>query len=546
VDEGPKGVGWAILAGGVVLYVALQVSFFPSYYSQADEGCYVSMANVFARGRLSGEGLDMNLYRFSPVGDRLVGGHDPGMGWLLAPFTVFGPRGVFALNVLIHLAGFVVFYLLLRRLGIHPAFSLLYLLHPTLWYYSRNIENDLPAGVFFLIGFYCLLRGGRAIFAAGIFFALVIFVRPVSVVFVAPFLGTWFLLNLLKRREPECQGTWKNAGLLTAGALPILTPLLLYNIFILHSVIGLVPGRSFGSRWFSLWNVPGNILWYGFWLDLLYPLMLILFFLYRGPLRRPAIAAVVAGGGFYMGYGSSGMGTTVSVGGMLSDLVVGPRFLAVVIPIMLLGYCWVLERISQRLGRLFWVSYALGMALLLTGVTAITVVHQRHMDQAAYFRDQLFGNTPKDSLILMDEAVRTRISADVIRPRKLLTVFPFEGGPDMSIRRTSSIAELDNLLVAQGEAYVAELDPGGEVAVSPQTVHDRDMFLNRHPHEVVLDHEKRGWRLKLIRVTPGGVAPDPLGPASERSGHAGEPSCPGNPAAGGGTNGRWAMSEGTL
>ena len=543
MGEGQKRLGWLVLAGGVLFCVVVQAFFFPSYYSQADEGCYVSMAYVFAQGKMSGEGLDMNLYRFINLGGRLVGVHDPGMGWLLAPFTVLGPRSLFAFNIVLHLAGFVVFYLLLRRIGVHPAFSLLYLLHPTLWYYSRNIQNDLPAGVFFLIGFYCLLTGGRAILAAGIFLALAIFVRPVSAVFVAPFLGTWFLLNLLKRGETEYGGTWKKTGMLAAGALPILTALLLYNILVLHSVIGFVPGRSFGSSWFSLRNVPGNILRYGFWLDLFYPFMFLLFFLYRGPLRWPAIATVAAGGAFYLGYGLSGMGTTIAVGGSLSDLVVGPRFFVVVMPIMLLGYCWVLQRISERLGRLFGVSYALGIAVLLAGVTAITVVHQRHMDQSAYFRDQLFGNTPKGSLILMDEAVRTRISGDVTRPRRLLTVFPLESAP------AHSIAELDGLLDAQGEAYVPELRPGGEMAVSPQAAHDRDAFIGRHPHEVVLDVEKGGWRLELIRVKPGGAPRGSMGQAAERSRHGGESPRPGNPAAAAAArqpNGRGAISEGTF
>jgi hypothetical protein len=164
---------------------------------------------------------------------------------------------------------------------------------------------------------------------------------------------------------------------------------------------------------------------------------------------------------------------------------------------MLLTYAWWLDRFAVRFAQPFWVLFTLAMVVAFAGDVGMTMVHQRHMDQAAYFRDQLFGNTPKGSLILMDEAVRSRISGDVTRPRRLLTVFPFGSDP------ANSIAELDSLLDAQGEAYVPELHPGGEVAVSPQTVHDRDTFIGRHPHEVVLEVEKGGWRLKLIRVKPG-------------------------------------------
>ena len=545
IFQGQHVRGWVFLVAGIAAYVGVQAFFFPSYYSQADSGCYVSMAYVFAQGKMSGEGLDMNLYRFMSLGGRLVGVHDPGMGWLLAPFTVFGPRGLFAFNMLLYLAGFVVFYLLLRRIGVHPAFSLLYLLHPTLWYHSRTIVNDFPSGVLFLIGLYCFVIGGRALMASGFFWGLALFVRPAAGIFVGAFLLVWFVQTLLskpadRQSGPGYPGLWKKVGMLAIGAIP---PLFLYNVLVLHSLTGILPGRyPYAGPMWSLAHVPLRLLRYGIVLNVFYPLMLIVFFLYRGRLRWPLTGALIGTLAFYSLCYFYGYEESILVK-PLDALVKGLRYFEGILPVMVLTYAWVLHRLAGRFGKPFWALYAAGVCLLCVAVLAITVVHQRHMDQSAYFRDQLFGNTPKGSLILMDEVVRTRISADVTRPRRLLTVFPLESDP------AHSIAELDGLLDAQGEAYVPELRPGGEMAVSPQAAHDRDAFIGRHPHEVVLDVEKGGWRLELIRVKPGGAPRGSMGQASEQSGHGGESPSPGNPAAAAAArqpNGRGAISEGTF
>jgi len=501
MDEGQERIGRVVLVGGILFYVVLQTFFFPTYYSQADEGCYVSMAFVFANGRISGEGLDVNLYRFSRVDGRLVGEYDCGMGWLLVPFTVFGPRALFAFNILMHLAGFVVFYLLLRRLELHPAFSWLYLLDPTLWYHSRNIVNDLPAGVFFLVGFYFLLVAGRAVLAAGLCFALAIFTRPASVVFVAPFLLAWTVAAFVAAHSrPEGptgrREVWKKIGMLALGAAPPLIALVLYNVTVMHSLLGISQARLAGGQApFSLTHVPFNLLRYGVSLNVLYPGMAVLFFLYRGPLRWPLVVAGLVGGFFYMTYVDWGLGGAVQFGSVES-LVLGPRYLEVVLPLVLVTYAWWADRFARRFGKPVWIAYGIAVLLLLTGDAAMTALHQRHMDQAAYFRNELFGNTPKGALILMDEPVRTRISSDVKRSRKLLTVFPFEEDP------AKSVAGLDDLLARQGEAYVPELFTGGEIAAPPRAVRDRDIFLARHPREVILDVERQGWRLKITRVKP--------------------------------------------
>ena len=155
--------GWVFPIVGLVVYVMLQTGFYPSYHSFADEGCYVSMAFMFAEGKITGETLtdELNFYRFKEVDGRLVSLHDAGLSMLLVPLTWLGTRALFSFNMLVHVMGFVVFYLFVRRWRLHPAFCLLYLLHPTLWYHSRGIVNDLPSGVFLFVGLYLFLLGGH-------------------------------------------------------------------------------------------------------------------------------------------------------------------------------------------------------------------------------------------------------------------------------------------------------------------------------------------------------------------------------------------------
>lgn len=496
--------GRGVLACGILFLIVLTALCYPSYYSQADSGCYVSMANVFARGQVSGEGLDLNLYRFTEVHGRLVGMHDAGFAMLLAPFTFFGDRACFALNLLLFLASFIIFHRALGKLGIHPAFSLLYLLHPTLWYHSRHLTSDFASGAFFLFAFYGLLVGGRARILSGVCFGLSVLVRPASAVYVAPFLAAWFLLALARPEGAGRRGAWKGAGFIALGAVPVVAVLLAYNVGVLHSVSGFIPSRvPTGAHSFALGNVPYNLLRYGVALNVVFPLLIVAFFFYKGPLRWPMFASVALGGTFYMTYIDWGLGGPVAFGGAES-IILGPRYFDVVLPVMLLAYASVLSGLLARHPRLLPAARIAGVAataLLAVGVVAITIVHQRHLDQAACFRDLLFDNTPKDSVVLMDEVVRTRISGDVMHPRRLMAVFPL--GADRDAERKS----LDDILARRGEVYVPLLDVGREMKVDPAAARDREEFIRDHAGRQVLDVEKKGWRLRIIRVIASGAVP---------------------------------------
>ncbi len=498
MNGGQERTAWFVLAGGALFYLLLNALFFPSYYSVADEGCTVGMAHLFARGRATGDGQsDLNLYHFRELNGRLVSVQDAGYPTLLAPLTFFGHLAPFAFNILVHAAGTVVFYLLLRRLGLPGAFCLLYLLHPTLWYHSRSLVNNFPAGVFLLAGVYFFLRGTRASLWAGVCWGLAIVLRPSDVVFLVPLLAAWLVFARVKSRgaapPPDYADVPKRLARVLLGGVPLLVPLLAYNLFVTGTVTGFVAGRVV-SGGYALSNVPSNLLRYGVALNVFYPAMFLLFFFYRGPLRGPLFAAVIVGSFPCMTFVDWGLGAATR-SALVENVILGPRYLEGILPLMILAYAAVLHPLALRFGRAFWGVFAAGVLLLAVGDAAITVVHQRHMDQAAFFRDQLFGRTPKGALILMDETVRSRISADVVRPRRLALAFPFDAD--------NGLARLDALLREHGEAYVPVLRTGGEADATPDVDRDREAFLARHPSEAVVDVSRKGWHLTIARVRPG-------------------------------------------
>ena len=497
-SAGNRGV--LVLLAGLVVYGLMAVFFYPCHYAPADEGCYISMAFLFASGRLTAETVeDLNVYRFTSVDGRLIGIHGAGLSGLLVPFTDFGDMGPFAFNILLHATGFVFFYLILRRMKVHPVFSLLYLLHPTLWYHSRNVVNDLPSGILLLIGFYFFIREKPSAPAAGIFWGLSLLIRPVTMVFLVPLVLTWFVIATVKARrstqvDPVYRDARRKVMLLAAGVLPLMALLVTYNLLVPGNVTGYVPRRVIPAG-FSIGHVPRNLLRYLITLNLVYPLMLILFFFYHGMQRWPLIVGVLAGSLFYMTYVDWGGGDPTRFG-LLESVVLGPRYLEPVVPLMVMTYAWVLQRVARYFKKPFWVLYGVAMLAILAADVGATVVHQRHMKKAAYFRDLLFDHTPRRSLILMAEPARSRISGSILRPRRLVAVFPLVCHPDEALPR------LDRLVQRYGEGYVTCFSVAGEMTSPVRTYEDREAFIRRHPHETVLDIEKDGWRLKIIRVTP--------------------------------------------
>jgi len=125
-------------------------------------------------------------------------------------------------------------------------------------------------------------------------------------------------------------------------------------------------------------------------------------------------------------------------------------------------------------------------------------MHQRHMDQAARFRDVLFDNTLRGAVVLMDETTRTRISADVLRLRRLVPAFPVTTDSAEALKR------LEEILRTEGVVYVTRLDLKAADATSPDPCEERTAFTNAHPHTVMFDEQHDGWRLRITRVLKAG------------------------------------------
>ena len=163
---------WAGLLALMLGYAALFAAYYPPpVVGIEDEVGFINQALVWSRGSLTAEGAGLpGLPDFTPVGDVHVSVRHPGRSLVLLPFlAVGGLRATPASGLLIHLATTLIAALTLARMGRHPAWAALVLLHPTMALYSRTALADEAAGAGLLgAGLALTYPGAAAAVAAGL------------------------------------------------------------------------------------------------------------------------------------------------------------------------------------------------------------------------------------------------------------------------------------------------------------------------------------------------------------------------------------------
>jgi hypothetical protein len=322
---------------------------------------------------------------------------------LLAPATWFGWRAAFAVNLLLHLLGFVVFARVLRRLGLPAWGALLYLGHPTLVYYSRTLMSDVLAGVLVLAAFAAWWGNGRSgALRAGLWLGLSVSARTTNVVLLVLF-GLAAAVQALAARRGH-----RRVLALAAGALPPLLALAAY-----HQV-------AFGKWWRGTagyederdglgtagqfgWHVVGSgIEHYALALALVFPAMLLGALLYRGRDRLLVQTVALGFTAFFCFYYSRDRAD-----GVLATAIVGLRFLVPVLPLYLLGYVDAIRRwLPAGAARL---APAAAMIVALVGTIGVHVRHDAALQRADAERRALYAATTEGSVILCDTATRKRL-----------------------------------------------------------------------------------------------------------------------------------------
>lgn len=378
----------------VFIFLSIFFLFYPPTYAISDEAIYFSMAHVVSHGTL-----------FPDQSDYFVPGTITGLehriskfpvGWpiLLSPLCKFGWRFLFILPLSLHLIGFYYFRKILNFFGIDSTFSFLYLLFPTSVFHSRTLMSDLPAAVFFLIGFYHAVQNQkRSLVLAGIFFGISLWIRYASLVVIAPLIAVLFFRDLKSKIIP-----------LLFGLAPFVILLGIYNHVALgnpfvigYSKIG-IPLRSTFSLEYLLQHLPKYFLY----LNLIYPLMGISLFFYHANRRLEIFSCVVVLLTFYSAYFWFDSGTS-----FIQSAIKSLRFLLPIIPLLLIAYLYCLDSYILKKVTIGtkW-QLATVCAIFLSAITfGIQYKHQEYLQRQKHFSDLIYKETPEDSSIVANMEV---------------------------------------------------------------------------------------------------------------------------------------------
>ena len=372
---------WKLLAIAMMGYAALYLIFFPPLPGIIDEIGYINQATFWSRGAISAEGAGI-----SSVGDlafargRHVSYRHPGMSVLLLPFVKVG-EGMFALGLVIQIAITFVAGRILRQWRISPIWALLVLFHPTLLLYSRTVMADGVATLMVLVAFLSLYTLKRPYLLMGLVLGFATGTRMQSAIFLVA-LGTWTLF----------QRDYKGVLSMAAASLVSGVPLVIFNWTLFHSITGYQFSEGFISATHIINNVPFDLLA----LTCIWPMMLPIALLNRRvPKRAAVIAAVTSHFALLACYHHRDQASS-----LLETLVVWPRLLQPIIPLLILSYC---HALSTRIRRpMPTATIALVIVACLAAQSAVFWRHQNHLKWLLAAKKETYLKLQPESRVLMN------------------------------------------------------------------------------------------------------------------------------------------------
>jgi len=367
-------------------------------YSIEDENNYLGMSYVFASGKVFPDEADIKLVSILQVGEHLVSKYPPGNSILLIPFILFNWKGVFLLNLLLHIISFIFFVKILKQFNLPAIYSLLFLYFPSLTLYMRTIMSDYPTAFFTLAGFFAYLLAGNWLFLSGVLIGYSCFIRYTNIVIFGAFLIVLcypFFRNLILKENSY--DSLKRLIIFILGFLPFAIIILYYNYYTLGSpfltVYSILDINNYAFGWEHFKN---NFLFYLKALIILYPFMIISIIFYKG--RERVLVHLIFFGilvfySFYFHLPNFGTG--------LQRYIVGIRFLLPAIFTGILTYAVFLEKISEKT-KFLRTGIFIILNLLIIPYIGISYRHYNYLKDWAVFRDFYYANTIGDSLTVCD------------------------------------------------------------------------------------------------------------------------------------------------
>jgi len=369
----------ALWVFGVLVFAALAVAFYPTAIGIKDESVYLTEPYIFRAGTVFADVAHVSVIFAALNGRHVLPVYPPGVGALLLPATLITWRAAFAVPLLLQLAGFLLFRVLLGQLGIRRGWAVLYLFYPSLVLFSRTLMSEVPSATLLLLALVLYTRGTlRSRIAAGVALGALGFIRYANPITAALFLAAALLRDIAENRVGDIM---RRPLRVLPRAVPLLCGFVLTTalliVYDLHAYGGPL-GPEVGT--FGLRYLPGHVLEYAGVLVLIWPLMLFAPLLYRGLLRVEAsvttYGTLLVMSAWYYAEDTHGFG---------ENMLTIPRLLLPAIPLWLVAYAGVLDR-AARIERTYWRAVRAVAAIGAIGMIGISIAHERYLDQAATAR----------------------------------------------------------------------------------------------------------------------------------------------------------------
>jgi 4-amino-4-deoxy-L-arabinose transferase-like glycosyltransferase len=395
---------WSVLGICAGCYAVGFALFPPRALIIADENLYVTQAATFAAGKVT---VQVPELFSSEVSRQLPSDYPPGTSVLQTPFVWMGGwRSAPWASVLSLLVTLGLLAAWLSSEGFSPLYALLFLTYLPALVLGRVGMSDVPSGAIVTASLYLFWRGmrGRPLlwFAAGLLAGLSLLFRETNALVFAPFLiGAWI----------RGERTWP----LLCGAAVGIGVRLLVAFLLFGSPLYI---RNSGSGW-SLSAMVHNAPLYLVALVLLVPGGLIAVAFYRGSRRHEVIASVLLVLLFFALYDYS-----ASESGRAKQLVLGPRYLIPVVPLVVLAIAEVATRLRKKVlgepvGRSAWWAVFLGAPAALAAFAVHPAIDRWSKGQAA-IKDAIYSGTSEGSVLVTNNSASQKFISRVYGSRLMV------------------------------------------------------------------------------------------------------------------------------
>ncbi|MEK6958080.1 MAG: hypothetical protein AABW99_03830 [archaeon] len=403
-------------AMALIVFSLIFLSFFPHIYASIDEHTFLKNALLLRNGSISEPNPELACRSNIFTAQGYVGGQFIGKSVFLLPFTFFGLDAVMFSGLVIHLVNAILFFLILKKLGIDPRFTVLYTFFPVMLWETRTLYSELLVLTAFLAAFYFYIKDSKfSATASGFLFGLAAVVRYDAVVGFAAFAAPLLFRDRKKLFE------------MLAGFIPVVLLILMFNTLAYSGPLnaGYGSGVSLVS---SLANInPLTLLAYLGILLILIPGLLASPLLSSKKNYLPQFILISIA---YLWLTSRFTDITAFPLTIDTFLTARLRYLVPLIGLLLIPYSELLDKIFGMLKAGKNILFAASLLVLAIGAVFASSVHANFTDSRFETFSQIRSNVPQDALLIgsSDNCIYS-IAANLERTRYMNIVPEYDLGP---------------------------------------------------------------------------------------------------------------------